>query len=77
MPVEATEALPDCPVELETLLHQVRDRVRRHRDTADMRLANCIERRLAERGIQAGVHAANANAERQAAPMRRSSTGSH
>lgn len=60
---EMAEALPDCPNELESLLHQVRDRIRRHRDTADMRLASSIERRLAEK--HGHTRAANANAERQ------------
>ena len=45
----SVEALPDCPYELQALLGQVRDRVRRNRDTTDMRLAVFIERLLAEK----------------------------
>ncbi len=45
----SVDALPDCPYELQALLGQVRDRVRRNRDTTDMRLAVFIERLLAEK----------------------------
>ena len=47
------ETLPDCPYELQALLSQVRDRVRRNRDTTDMRLAVSIERLLAEKSTTA------------------------
>ena len=43
---EASE-LPRSLEELESLLQEVRQRVRRHRDTIDMRLALRIEERIA------------------------------
>ena len=43
---EAAE-LPRSLEELESLLQEVRQRIRRHRDTIDMRLALRIEERIA------------------------------
>lgn len=48
--------LPQSLQELEGLLQEVRWRVRRHRDTPDMRLALRIEERIAQMTMSRDIH---------------------
>lgn len=48
LPVEVTSILPDTLPELERELATLRERIVRHRDTSDMRLAQYIEARIAD-----------------------------